>query len=50
MTIPPGGPLRCGACDSPAALQQGDEILLERFEIDVEAEGEDTTDVRDRRI
>lgn len=52
MTIPSGGPLRCGACDGPAALQQGDEILLERFEIDVEAEaeGEDTTDVRDRRI
>ena len=47
--IATGGPLRCPACGGPAALQQGDEILLERIEMDVE-EREDRIDVRDARI
>jgi hydrogenase nickel incorporation protein HypA/HybF len=48
--IAAGGPLRCAACDGPAALQQGDEILLERMEIDVDDDGKDTTDVRHARL
>ena len=33
--VAPGGVLRCGACDAPAVLQHGDEILLERIEMEV---------------
>jgi hydrogenase nickel incorporation protein HypA/HybF len=34
--IPPGTVLRCGGCDRPARLSGGDEILLERIEMEVE--------------
>jgi hydrogenase nickel incorporation protein HypA/HybF len=30
-----GGPLRCAACGAPARLVAGDEILLERIELEV---------------
>lgn len=30
-----GAPLRCAACDRPARLAEGDEILLERLELEV---------------
>jgi len=30
-----GGVLRCGACEEPARLSAGDEILLERIEMEV---------------
>lgn len=30
-----GGPLRCGVCQSPAKLCQGDEIMLDRIEMEV---------------
>lgn len=33
--IPVGGVLRCPACDEPARLRQGDEIELERIEVEV---------------
>ena len=33
--IPEGAPLRCPACDAPAKLVSGDEILLERIEMEV---------------
>lgn len=33
--VPPGGPLRCPACGKPARLVSGDEILLERLELEV---------------
>ena len=33
--IPAGGPLRCAACDVPAKLVSGDEILLEQIEMEV---------------
>jgi len=29
------GPLRCSACDQPARLVEGDEILLERVDMEV---------------
>lgn len=45
--VGPRGPLRCARCDGPVALQQGDEILLERIELDVEEE--DGIDVRHAR-
>jgi hydrogenase nickel incorporation protein HypA/HybF len=34
-TIPQGAALRCVACDQPARLDSGDEILLERIEMEV---------------
>jgi hydrogenase nickel insertion protein HypA len=30
-----GGPLRCAACGAPARMVTGDEILLERLELEV---------------
>ena len=33
--IPPGRALRCPACDLPAALLRGDEIVLQRIEMEV---------------
>jgi hydrogenase nickel incorporation protein HypA/HybF len=33
--IPAGGVLRCAACDVPAKLVSGDEILLEQIEMEV---------------
>jgi hydrogenase nickel incorporation protein HypA/HybF len=33
--VPPGGALRCGVCDGPARLIAGDEIVLERIEMEV---------------
>lgn len=47
--VPPNGPRRCGACGAAAALQQGDEIMLERIEMNVETDGEEPTDVRHGR-
>lgn len=38
--IAEGAPLRC-RCGGAATLQQGDEILLERIEIDVDDEGDE---------
>jgi hydrogenase nickel incorporation protein HypA/HybF len=35
VAIPAGGPLRCAACDVPAKLVCGDEILLEQIEMEV---------------
>lgn len=32
--IPKGGPLRCTACGQPAQLTSGDEILLDRIEME----------------
>lgn len=34
-SIAAGGPLRCPGCGGAAALMQGDEILLERIELEV---------------
>ena len=34
-TIPVGGILRCSACGAPAKLVSGDEIMLERIEMEV---------------
>jgi hydrogenase nickel incorporation protein HypA/HybF len=48
--VPPGGPRRCPLCGGAAALQQGDEILLERIEMVVERDGEEPGDVRDARL
>jgi len=33
--IPAGGVLRCPACDAPAKMVEGDEILLEQIEMEV---------------
>jgi hydrogenase nickel incorporation protein HypA/HybF len=33
--VPAGGPLRCPACGAPARLVSGDEILLERLDLEV---------------
>lgn len=33
--VPRGRILRCAACDRPARLAQGDEIILERIEMEV---------------
>jgi hydrogenase nickel incorporation protein HypA/HybF len=33
--VPAGGVLRCPACDAPAKLISGDEILLEQIEMEV---------------
>lgn len=33
--IPIGSPLRCPACDVPARLESGDEIILQRIELEV---------------
>jgi hydrogenase nickel incorporation protein HypA/HybF len=33
--IPAGGVLRCPACDAPARMVTGDEILLEQIEMEV---------------
>jgi hydrogenase nickel incorporation protein HypA/HybF len=33
--VPAGGPLRCVACGAPAVLREGDEILLDRIEMEV---------------
>jgi hydrogenase nickel incorporation protein HypA/HybF len=33
--IPTGGPLRCGTCDTPARLIEGDEIVLDQLELEV---------------
>lgn len=30
-----GGPLRCGSCGGPGKLHQGDEIVLDRIEMEV---------------
>jgi Zn finger protein HypA/HybF involved in hydrogenase expression len=32
--IPKGGPLRCATCGQPAQLASGDEILLDRIEME----------------
>lgn len=34
--IAPGTPLRCGCCQVPAKLMSGDEVILERIELEVE--------------
>lgn len=49
-TIGAGGPLRCEACDGAAVLAQGDEILLERIEMDVANDREEPAHVRAGRI
>jgi Zn finger protein HypA/HybF involved in hydrogenase expression len=33
--VPAGGPLRCPACGAPARLVSGDDILLERLDLEV---------------
>lgn len=33
--IPAGGPLRCPTCERPARMVSGDEIVLERLELEV---------------
>ena len=33
--IQPGSPLRCVVCDRPARLAEGDEIMLDRIEMEV---------------
>jgi hydrogenase nickel incorporation protein HypA/HybF len=33
--VPRGGFLRCAACDTPARLAAGDEIVLQRIELEV---------------
>jgi hydrogenase nickel incorporation protein HypA/HybF len=33
--VRPGGPLQCRECGAPAVLQQGDEIVLDRIEMEV---------------
>ena len=35
LAIPAGAPLRCPACEGPARLVQGDELVLERLELEV---------------
>ncbi len=35
VDIPPGRPLQCGACHEPARLASGDEIILQRIEMEV---------------
>jgi hydrogenase nickel incorporation protein HypA/HybF len=35
MEIPAGGALRCVSCDAPARLAAGDELILERLEMEV---------------
>lgn len=35
LEIPPGGALRCATCDAPARLVAGDELILERLEMEV---------------
>jgi hypothetical protein len=35
MSIPAGGPLRCRRCGVPARLAEGDEIMLDRIEMEV---------------
>lgn len=34
QAIPPGTPLRCTACGAPARLASGDEIMLDRIEME----------------
>jgi hydrogenase nickel incorporation protein HypA/HybF len=34
-TIEPGSLLRCDVCDRPARLAEGDEIMLDRIEMEV---------------
>ena len=34
-TITPGRLLRCDICDRPARLAEGDEIMLDRIEMEV---------------
>lgn len=43
------GPRRCEACGGAAALRQGDELLLERIDMEIEVDEEETTDVRTAR-
>lgn len=38
--IPRGARLRCDACDAPARLAGGDEILLQRIELEVDGDGD----------
>ncbi len=33
--VPRGGPLRCARCDQPARMQSGDEITLDRIELEI---------------
>jgi len=33
-SLAPGAPLRCGACGHPGKLSQGDEIVLDRLEME----------------
>ena len=35
MDVAPGGILTCPACEAPARLKQGDEIILARIEMEV---------------
>ena len=35
VAIPAGGVLRCAACDAPARMVAGDEIILEQIEMEV---------------
>jgi hydrogenase nickel incorporation protein HypA/HybF len=35
LVVADGAPLVCAACGAPARLEQGDEILLERIEMEV---------------
>jgi len=35
VDVPLGGPLRCPSCGGPAALVQGDEIVLDRLVLEV---------------
>jgi hydrogenase nickel incorporation protein HypA/HybF len=35
VDLAPGGPLRCPTCGGPAGLAEGDEIVLDRMELEV---------------
>lgn len=37
--VPRGGPLRCASCEVPARLDGGDEIILQRIELEMEETG-----------
>ncbi len=47
--VPADGPRRCGVCGAAAALQHGDEIMLERIEMDIDSDREEPRDVRHGR-
>jgi len=48
--IPAGTPLRCDACDQPARLTGGDEIHLERVELEVATSPNSAAGTKDREV